>query len=533
MTVPIIQCSTAEGIRFAVVRGEITSGFSERSTYHFSATKGWSLFVDDVRLELIQVAGAPVWRWSPGFYAGEVCAELFDDKENYVGHYRLDVAPDASKLGGETFSAMLEAIQAFDPVLLFGTEEAQRGIGSDDALTTHHLQYARLRRYGDRLLAGLKQVAHKPLTSLRRERQPVGAHRLKNVDGIAIRRALRNPTGLALLHPQSVERPPLNAVYFDVSKAYEDQDNPANQAMGLILGEVIRRCRKVSTALATVASKTRVSETRSPLTPRLERRIAYLAALQRKLELLERAQPFRHLKSRRLSAAGLNAISAHPAYARAYRYGWYALRSGINGEVGEESLWISPTWEIYERWCYVMLVSALKQLLAHFDWKCRRFKTTDRVLWRAKHEGITLDIWLQVVCPAVDKRPYNDFSSLSRRRVPDIAITLSDVTGPQRFIVLDAKYRSSRFGVLEGMESAHLYHDSLRWLERKPDAVLLVIPRGGEVRQLEDIGFQQQHGVGVIVMGTLFEAETVGKRLVEMLGILCVEKNAISSVINR
>ena len=103
------------------------------------------------------------------------------------------------------------------------------------------------------------------------------------------------------------------------------------------------RCRKVSSALATVASKTRVSKTRSPLTPRLERRIGYLTALQQKLELLERDQPFRHLKSRRLSAAGLNVISAHPAYARAYRYDWYALRSGINRAVGGESLWISPT----------------------------------------------------------------------------------------------------------------------------------------------------------------------------------------------
>jgi len=166
-----------------------------------------------------------------------------------------------------------------------------------------------------------------------------------------------------------------------------------------------------------------------------------------------------------------------------------------------------------------MVVSALKQMLPHFEWKCSRFKTTDRVLWRAKHEGVTLDIWLQIVCPAVDKRPYNDFSSLSRRRVPDIVITLSDVAGPRRFIVLDAKYRSSRFGVLDGMESAHLYHDSLRWLGRKPDAALLVIPRGGAVRQLEDIDFQQQHGVGVIVMGTQLDAEAVDKYLVEMLGI--------------
>ena len=42
------------------------------------------------------------------------------------------------------------------------------------------------------------------------------------------------------------------------------------------------------------------------------------------------------------------------------------------------------------------------------------------------------------------------------------ACILSDVAGPRCLIVLDAKSRSSRFGVLDGMNSADLYHDSLR-----------------------------------------------------------------------
>jgi hypothetical protein len=512
----IISCACSDGTRFDVSLEALNVGFTERSTYHFIARKDWALYVDDVRLEIVNWEGEAAWQWKPGFFAGEVMAELFDERLERVGICRLDVSPDSKKLGGETFSAMVNEILDFDPALLFGTEDAQVAIGAEGGMTSHHLQYSRLRRYGDHLMVGLKQITQKPLTTLKRERAFVSAHQVKRLDTTAIRKAFGSPGGRALLHPEIAEKPPLNTVRFDVPIAYEDQDNAANQAVGLILSEVIRRCKKVSIALRVMAAKIEVSDTRSPLAPRLERRLAYLASLQARLERVNNQMPFRGLSNRSLSSAGLNAISSHPAYARAYRFGWFILRPGVLGRLPEESLWISPTWEVYERWCFAMVVQQLQQLCPHFRWKRHSSTKIDRILWRGVGRGTTIDVWLQVPCPAVDKKPYKGFQSLSRRRVPDIVVTL-DSPERKRFIVFDAKYRSSRFGVLDAMESAHLYHDCLRWNGHKADVVLLAIPRGGSVPILESSDYQTLNGVGAVVMGGQEDAAKFGEQLVAML----------------
>lgn len=502
-----------DGTSFDVNPEVLNTGFMERGDYRFEVVEGHSFYVDDVRLDHAVHEGGRAWCWSPGYFAGEVVAELLNSLDETVATYRLDVSADDKKLGGESYAAMVNTILAFDPSLLFGTEDAQLGIGSEGELSNPHLQYARLRRYGDRMLRALRQVIQKPLTSLRRERTSVSAHQVKRLDVSGIRKALKSPAGLALLHQGNPHKPPLNSVRFDVSTAYEEQDNPANQALGLVLAKVIRRCQQVCQALQEVAARESLSETRSPLSPRLTRRILFTQNLLQKLEQIQRTPPFRDLTQKCLSAAGLNAISAHPIYARAYRFGWYALRSGVLGQEIDESLWISPTWEIYERWCFVVVVEQLKIQYPSLSWKRHSAAMKGgRILWRGVGDGVTLNVWFQVRCPAIDRKPYHGFSSLSRLRFPDVVVTLSSPK-LKRFIVLDAKYRSSRFGVLDGMASAHLYRDSLRWEGRSPDASWLLIPRGGAVPVLETAAYQMVNGVGACVMGDSSEGASLGIKL--------------------
>lgn len=509
-----IEC---DGAFFEAPPGMLTVGFTERGAYRISAVEGHALYVDDVRLEEISAQNGRVWCWSPGYYAGEVVAELLNDVDESIATYRLDVSADESKLGSVSYAEMVSTILNFDPSLLFGTEDAQRGIGNEGNFTNPHLQYARLRRYGEPLLGALQQVTQKPLASLRRARATVGGHQVKRLDVLGVRKALMSSTGLALLHEACVIKPRLSAVKFDVSSAYEERDNPANQTLGLILAELIRRCRQVRGFLQEIGARESRSETRSPLHPRLVRRIAFVETLISKLERIQRASPFRELTQRSLSAAGLNAISAHPNYARAYRFGWYALRSGVLGQDNDETLWLSPTWEIYERWCFVTVVAELKKLYPNLMWKRRSSSVkTGRILWRGAEEGTVLDVWFQVRCPAIDRKPYHGFSSLSGLRLPDIVITLKSAT-IQRFIVLDAKYRSSRFGVLDAMASAHLYHDSLRWHGRKPDACYLLIPRGGAVAALESSAYRSLHGIGALVLGTGSDGNVVRAELKQVL----------------
>jgi hypothetical protein len=86
--------------------------------------------------------------------------------------------------------------------------------------------------------------------------------------------------------------------------------------------------------------------------------------------------------------------------------------------------------------------------------------------------------------------------SVSKERVPDIVLT---VTTSQviRFLVFDVKYRASRPNVLDAMESAHIYQDSLRIGAQRPDATLLIVPRADGAVWLADPTFLNAHRVGI------------------------------------
>lgn len=495
-----LSCIDADGQRFDVIADQLCKGFEEQGEYSFLSIPDVLLYIDDLPLATGVRDGQSVWLWTPGYFAGEVCAELLDSQGELLARYRLDVSPRVDKLGRESFERMLEQIFAFDPALLFGTESAQFGIGSLGLEVSPHLQYVRLRRYGDQLLKALRQVAAKPLLSLRHDRAWLPAQKVQRLDRQSLLQVMKDPAALAMLNtdlPSSV----LSEVRFDVPSVHEDQDNPANQALAMVLSEVLRRCRYVMAALEHIVASEKFSETRSPLAPRLGRRINYLKSLHQALRKLQGVQPFCNQRRRQVTAAGLNAISAHPIYARAYRFGWYILRAGLQGASNDEILWISPTWEVYERWCYAMVVEEFRKLYPKLKWQRHDYsKRDDCMVWSGVGEGLEIDIWLQVSCPAVDQAPYQNFSSISRQRYPDIALTVRSESS-EHFIVMDAKYRSSRSSVLDAMESAHLYRDSLRWCGRRPDCALLLVPRGGAVPLLESQQYRQENSVGVVAVG--------------------------------
>ncbi|WP_052167752.1 DUF2357 domain-containing protein [Pseudomonas aeruginosa] len=510
-----LSCIDADGRRFDVVAEHLCAGFMEQGEYHFLCIAGAGLYIDDLPLAIGVRDGESFWLWSPGYFAGEVCAELLNSQGELLARYRLDVSPSAQKLGRESFERMLEQIFEFDPALLFGTESAQFGIGSHGQEISPHLQYSRLRRYGEQLLRTLKQVAAKPLVSLRHERTRLPAQQVKRLDRQSLHQVLRDPAALALLSPNAAVRSSPDEVRFDVPSVYEDEDNPANQALAMVLHEVLRRCRQVMTAFEQLATSEKFSESRSPLAPRLARRIAYLESLHRGLRKLQGMPPFCNQRRRQVTAAGLNVISAHPAYARAYRFGWYVLRAGLQGSTHDESLWITPTWEVFERWCYAMLAEQFQRFYPELKWRRHDRSTRDDcILWSGRSDALEIDILLQVSCLAVDQPPYCGFSSISRQRYPDIALTVRR-DGREHFIVIDAKYRSSRSAVLEAMASAHLYRDSLRWRGRRPECALLLIPRGGAVPALECSQYRQDNAVGVVSVSDPNDAAELVRVLAE------------------
>lgn len=471
----------------------LSIGFRERGRYDFYGPDEGAFYVDDAPVAVAIRDGRPVWRWEPGFYAGEVLAELLDRSGRRVAQYRLDVAPDDGKLGREVFVGMLNQLQSFDARLLFGGEEAQTEVGARGDVASPLLAYARLRHYAERLTTAFQAVAATPLTRLARERNLVPHNRVRRLDVASVRTMLRRPDTAKLLLDADISADAL----FDVVRLQHQLDHPANRTLLAMLRAVRRRCEQTATGLRRISERETDSATRTLLRPRLDRRVSFLEALAGSVSRIARTKVYAAAGRAEVTAAGLNAVAAHPIYAHAYRQAWRALRPGVAGESESERLWISPTWEIYERWCYTRILVVLAGLLPRAEWE-RRYQGThcDRICTTGRDGDLTVRVWLQPRFPAADAAG-GEFCSISGELRPDIVIVLSS-GGKRHFIVLDAKYRTHRSSVLDAMRSAHIYRDALRWEGMRPKCSLLLVPRGGGAVWLEDPAHQRAHGVGVL-----------------------------------
>jgi hypothetical protein len=222
---------------------------------------------------------------------------------------------------------------------------------------------------------------------------------------------------------------------------------------------------------------------------RWPRRRAFLDDLAIQLKRSIQSLPWRDIARAEVSAAGLTVVAADPIYSRAWSRGWRALRPGMEEGDLNERLWISPSWEIYERWCFVQIRRLVAEALPEWRWRKK-----ERV-WTGESSERRVEIELQPTFRAGSGGLDNRWS-VSKQREPDLLLTVQ-WPGGCRFLLLDAKYRSSRANVLDAMTSAHVYRDSLRIGEQRPEAALLLLPASADAAWLQDLDFQRVHQVGV------------------------------------
>ena len=484
------------------------AGFREGGKYRLRKTaEGDRLLIDD---EFLPTDGSE-WAWSPGFYAGQVRAELLGLGDRTRATYLLDVSPHPEKLGRDMFQAMLERIWAFDPGLVLGTEPAAMPIGHEAATAEPWLEYARLRAYGDRFVRALSAIAHRPLWELRAERAHLPLPQVRRADRQTALAALGNPQLLKVIGAGEGAATPTGALpRFDVPVARETLDGAANRCIAAIAHEVSRRTDRLKGELQTIVEKEPDSTTRTALAARWPRRREFLDRLVAQLRHYLRIPPLADVKRREISAAGLNAVSADPAYSNAYGSGWRILRRGVEGPPRAERMWISPTWEIYERWCFVQLCDAVREAKSEYSWsKLRSNKWKASAALKGSASGYrSIELLLQPRFPAGDQSPNIGFRSVSGSREPDIVLTRTD-GDMQKWYVLDAKYRTGRSNVLEAMASAHIYRDALRWNGHRSDSAVLLVPRAGDAEWLERPDFVEKHRVGVCALGAEADVQVV------------------------
>ena len=472
--------------------GKIVTGFKENRCYTIELpSSGHTLVIDDQEFR----SDDGTVRWTPGFFAGTVAAELLGLNGRTVESYTLDVSAHPGKLGSEVFRSMLEDLWQFDPALVIGTEPSTSNVGITGAYESDWLTYARLRRYADDYLTALARIAVHPLRELRTRREHVPLTRVRRADRLTGLSIQRQPV-LAAVREEDVGVS-VAALRLDVPVTEETLDSAANRLMAWQARAIAWRVERLMEDLEPKPQSGLESGTRMALADRWPRRREFLNDIGTRLDRLRRRSVLREVTRPAMTVAGLNAVSADPAYGRAWRLGWCILRRGIEGDLADERLWISPTWEIYERWCFVRV----KQWLTdthEVEWSPRVEKNVSdsRILKGHDRNGRRFDLHLQPTFLAWDvQRGQSSRRSISGQRIPDI---LLEIDNGSRNVVLDAKYRTTRANVLDAMASAHIYRDALRIAGNRIDSALLLVPRSEDAPWLQGPTFIREHSVGVV-----------------------------------
>ena len=491
-----------DGLR-ALHPSRANGGFSERreATFIGPADGDYRLLVDDEPLAGTQDASGNRWTWRPGFYAGEVRAELLDSAGRSRGVWRLDVSPDPAKAGGELFARMIDQIIGFDARLVIGEEPARRRLGAlgdtDDPLVL----FERLRKRRLDLERALAAIRREPLSVLRARRRFVPLREARRPDLRTLRAAVRHPAALAAIGRGAGSSPPAVPAgdpILDVPAVERTLDAPANRCILHMLRALLFRCRSLAARIGELA-QAQVSDTRTGVASRAGRWRQILGHMEREFTAAERRRPFSEARRPEVTAAGLNAVAAHPLYAQFWRVGWEALRRGVYRLDPQDLLPLSPTWEIYERWCFVALAKKLREWLPDFVWADAGAAGSDRRrLTGRRRDGRRLTLHLQRAFVNTKGTEREESWSISRECRPDLVVTLESAGKETRFVVLDAKYRAGKDAILSGMmESVHPYADALRWGPRRPDRTLLLVPNAGEAEWLTRADYVEQHGAGV------------------------------------
>ena len=439
------------------------------------------------------------WVWKPEFYAGWVRAELLDRDGGLLGRWRLHVAPAPHKMGPDVFNRMVDEIRDQDSELILGTEPARQRLGALGETDNPLVWLERLDRRKDALARAIAAIHREPRSVLHARRERVPLHLVRRADLRALRTALREPAALAAL-PQT--RPPAIAAsttrppFLDTPAVERTLDSPVNRAALYMLRALRRRAERLLERLRKDAGKESEAATRTSLGTRLPRWEEILTPVSRTFRRAEQKSPFRDARRPEITAAGLNAVAAHPVYAQFWRVGWEALRSGVHGDEADE-LPLSPTWEIYERWCFVELTRRLREWLPEPEWSGSRELEASclRSVRFGRSDGATVSLFLQRTARRTDK----DFRSVSAQFVPDLVLRREGLTERSGFVILDAKYRASSGRIVSGMaESAHPYQDALRWGGKRPDATLLLVPDVAQAQFLSEAAFVADNRVGAV-----------------------------------
>lgn len=441
----------------------------ETASYLFELTdtpgaEAANLFIDEIALEALRATkpDSARWRWSPGFHAGSVEAEL---RLPSVQPKRFEITtdPDRRKLTRDDFDGMVREILD-DTFSLLALSSFRKGLGRGAGQRPPpiaRLEFLRSRI--DALEAVVAEIGRNPRRTLRADEVSLPYHRARGVRGPEILKSLRGgrllrettrparlPAALRGYLPERIR----------VRRRLSSFDIPEHRQMAACL-------RSWSAWLSAAADTlSRIDAGEDAETRRTD---VFWAArcrsLSRRVSTLGRLAPFAEAADApaRLQLSAL--FRNDPVYARFYRL-WRDMNLGIANIFGDFlNLPLARTFELYELWCFLRLLRAAAQ-----EFGPEGLAIQDLFLADARG-GLTFATGAVTVAVGGGwklcfQKQYREFwveadrrGSYSRTMNPDVVAAFDGGTD-SRLIILDAKYRIDE-GLNDALSSIHTYRDAL------------------------------------------------------------------------
>lgn len=456
--------------------GGSVSGLVEDTAYllRFSEGTPVQVCIDDVRLQQHH-ARHDAYIWRPEFYAGRVGVSVrFEDTNSDVRFY-LDISPNPQKLGDEIYRELLSAVRRADPRMALGLTPATAQFSNrvEEQSNSPVVSLERMRKYGPQFIKALRDVSARQHRKIR----PQIEHRPLSVARRIAPASLRDPE--LLLRVESFRQhdgAQADEVSVLVRSFDATADTAANRTLKALVNRFLATARNLKLAIHDFEMGGEMEHQNVRQTSRLES----LNSLINQAEGLLKVLPLAEAIKPETSSAGLTQIAAQPVYARCFRMGCQALRIGVYGDDGNDDLPISPSWELYERWCFLELVSELETSFGKAPRLLRSsaFANAERIVTFDIDSRRQLQLLYQAKFPSIvaTQGKVSTAWSVSRERFPDIVAVLGSACEAAKFAVIDAKYRAGRQNILDAMSSAHIYRDALRVGEEQAAFALLTLP---------------------------------------------------------
>jgi hypothetical protein len=420
----------------------------------------------------------------------------------------LDIDPHGKKLGPGVWDSLIEELSRISTSLPWGLSPGgAEGRMTPDALATVHP--AIIENLLPPFLRLLQQfIGSPPLRTVRtRTVRPLDVTRAADLR--TIRSLSRRPLELAGLRGLSPEAYSPNArTLIDQPDVRSTFDHPVTRYVAFLIQKIRRRLLSTVRSLRSPAGHGFYDEAARTYARQLANSVD--RAL-REIQEAQKARVFRGIQPEGLSDTTLQVLPDHPLYLAIYRVGRRLAEPGLAFAPGQSVVSaLKHSFDLFELTVLYRLVAALGDALGP-SWRplssspLRRHphedRPPDRSIWSwtgPRDESVEL-VYQALFNAAASSASSDGFASISGQYVPDFVIIYRRKERPVSWIILDAKYRSSRKPIHDGLGDIHRYRDALRVSQRPADAAYIIVPALEKEAALYGTqGYRQAYGFGAI-----------------------------------